>query len=69
MVRRHRHLYLDEIMAGAGLVAWIVVDRFTDAVVGGDLATIWSIRGVLVVLMAIAYVFARRRWHVEKMEA
>ncbi len=69
MVRRHRHLYLDEIMAGAGLVAWIVVDRFSDAVVGGDLAKIWSIRGVLVVLMTIAYVFARKRWHVEKIEA
>jgi YjbE family integral membrane protein len=69
MVRRHRHLYLDEIMAGAGLVAWIVVDRFSDAVVGGDLAKVWSIRGVLVVLMAIAYVLARKRWHVEKMEA
>jgi YjbE family integral membrane protein len=72
MVRRHRHLYLDEIMAGAGLMAWIVVDRFTDAVFGGttpDLGTIWSIRGVLVVLMAIAYVVARKRWHVEKMEA
>jgi predicted tellurium resistance membrane protein TerC len=72
MVRRHRHLYLDEIMAGAGLVLWIVVDRFSDAVFGGatpNLATIWSIRGVLIVLMAIAYVFARKRWHVEKMEA
>jgi len=69
MVRRHRHLYLDEIMAGAGLVAWIVVDRFSDAVVGGDLAKIWGVRGVLVVLMTIAYVIARKRWHVEKIEA
>jgi YjbE family integral membrane protein len=72
VVRRHRHLYLDEIMAGAGLVLWIVVDRFSDAVFGGatpDLATVWGIRGALVVLMTIAYVFCRKRWHVEKVEA
>lgn len=72
MVRRHRHLYIDEIMAGAGLVVWIVVDRFSDAMFGGatpSLATIWGIRGVLVVLLAIAYVISRKRWHVEKMEA
>jgi YjbE family integral membrane protein len=72
LVRRHRHLYLDEIMAGAGLVLWIVVDRFTDGMFGGttpDLTAIWTIRGALVVLMASAYVYCRKRWHVEKMEA
>ncbi len=72
LVRKHRHLYLDEIMAGAGLVLWIVVDRVTDNLFGGvtpDLATIWGIRGVLVALMAAAYVVCRKIWHVEKMEA
>jgi hypothetical protein len=72
MVRRHRHLYLDEIMAGAGLVLWIIVDRISDALFGGptpDLTTIWTIRGALVVVMAIAYAVCRRIWHVEKMEA
>jgi YjbE family integral membrane protein len=72
MVRRHRHLYLDEIMAGAGLIAWIIVDRFSDALFGGatpDLTKIWSIRGVLVAAMAVIYAICRKRWHVEKMEA
>jgi YjbE family integral membrane protein len=72
IVRRHRHLYLDEIMAGAGLVLWIVVDRISDALFGGaapDLSKVWSIRGALVVVMAIAYAYCRKRWHVEKMEA
>lgn len=72
MVRRHRHLYLDEIMAGAGLVLWIVVDRFSDGLFGGatpDLTAIWTIRGVLVVIMAAAYMICRRIWHVERMEA
>ena len=72
IVRRHRHLYLDEIMAGAGLVLWIVVDRFNDAVFGGatpDLTKIWSVRGVLVAVMAVIYTICRKRWPVEKMEA
>lgn len=72
MVRRHRHLYLDEIMAGAGLVLWIVVDRISDSLYGGatpDLTAIWTIRGVLVALMAVAYIICRKIWHVEKMEA
>jgi len=72
MVRRHRHLYLDEIMAGAGLVLWVIVDRVSDSLFGGaipDLTAIWSIRGVLAVLLAITYVVCRKIWHVEKMEA
>jgi YjbE family integral membrane protein len=72
IVRQHRHLYIDEIMAGVGLVIWIVVDRFSDALFGGaapSLTTIWGIRAALVVLMAIAYVICRKRYHVEKIEA
>ena len=72
MVRRHRRLYLDEVMAGLGLVVWIVVDRFSDAVFGGttpSLGTIWGIRGALVVAMAAIYTFSRRRWHVERQKA
>ena len=72
MVRQHRRLYLDEVLAGLGLLIWIVVDRFSDAVFGGakpDLTTIWSIRGVLVVAMAVAYVICRKRWHVERRKA
>lgn len=72
MVRRHRRLYLDEVMAGLGLVVWIIVDRFSAAVFGGatpSLGTIWSIRGALIVVMAIIYTFSRRRWHVERQKA
>lgn len=72
MVRQHRRLYLDEVLAGLGLLIWIIVDRFSDAVFGGakpDLTTIWSIRGVLIVAMAVGYVFCRKRWHVERRKA
>lgn len=72
MVRQHRRLYLDEVLAGLGLLIWIIVDRFSDAVFGGampNLTTIWSIRGVLVVAMAVAYVVCRKRWHVERRKA
>lgn len=68
LVRKHRRLYVDEILAGLGLLVWIVVDRFSDSVFGGatpSLTTIWGIRGALVVFMAIAYVICRKRWHVE----
>lgn len=68
LVRKHRRLYVDEILAGLGLLVWIVVDRFSDSIFGGatpSLATIWGIRGALVVFMAIAYVICRKRWHVE----
>lgn len=68
IVRQHRRLYIDEILAGLGLLIWIVVDRFSDSAFGGatpSLATIWGIRAVLVVLMAIAYAACRKRWHVE----
>jgi hypothetical protein len=72
MVRRHRALYLDEILAGAGLVLWIVVDRISASILGtGDdtLSTVWTIRGALIVVMAIIYIAARKRWYVEKVEA
>jgi YjbE family integral membrane protein len=60
-VRAHRALHLDEIMAGAGLVIWIAMDRIADAVFAGDIAKIWITRGVLMVLMIIVYAAARMR--------
>ena len=65
-------MFLDEILAGVGLLVWIIVDRFSDSMFGGatpSLATIWGIRGVLIVLMTIAYVICRKRWHVEQAKA
>lgn len=72
MVRRHRRLYLDEILAGVGLVLWIIMDRLTDSLFGGanpDLAAIWEVRGALFVTLVIIYVVCRRVWHVEKIKA
>ena len=72
IVRRHRRLYLDEVLAGLGLIVWIIVDRLSAAIFGGatpSVATIWSIRGVLIVAMAIVYVICRKRWHVERQKA
>jgi YjbE family integral membrane protein len=60
-VRAHRALHLDEIMAGAGLVIWIAVDRIADAVFAGDIAKIWISRGVVLVLMIVVYAAARMR--------
>ena len=72
MVRQHRRLYLDEVLAGVGLLIWIIVDRFSDAAFGGatpNLTTIWTIRGVMVAVMAVAYVVCRKLWHVERRRA
>jgi YjbE family integral membrane protein len=60
-VRAHRALHLDEIMAGAGLVIWIAVDRIADAVFAGDVVKIWISRGVVLVLMIVVYAVARMR--------
>ena len=69
IVGKHRRLILDEILAGVALVIWIIVDRFSDSMYGGanpDLVKIWSIRGVLLLVMAAAYAFARKQWHVDQ---
>lgn len=72
LVRRHRRLYLDEILAGVGLVLWIIMDRLTDSLFGGanlDLTAIWEIRGALFLTLVVIYVVCRRVWHVEKIKA
>jgi hypothetical protein len=33
-----------------------------------DLAKIWTVRGVLLLVLIAAYVLARKQWHVEKQE-
>jgi YjbE family integral membrane protein len=72
IVSRHRSLKLDEILAGVGLVIWIIVDRISDSLFGGanpDLVKIWSVRGALLVVMIIGYSICRSKWHVEEREA
>ena len=69
IVGRHRRLILDEILAGIALLIWIIVDRVSDSMFGGadpDLVKIWIIRGVLILVMTIAYGWARKQWHVEE---
>jgi YjbE family integral membrane protein len=69
IVSRHRRLILDEILAGVALLVWIIVDRVSDALYGGadpDLVKIWAIRGVLILVMTVAYGMCRSRWHVEE---
>jgi len=69
LVGRHRSLVLDEILAGVALIVWIIVDRISDSLYGGaspDLTKIWSVRGGLLVVLIVAYAFARKQWHVEE---
>ena len=60
-VKKHRPLQLDEILAGVGLVIWIIVDRISEGMFGTDAVKIWSVRGVLLVVLLIAYMIARSR--------
>ena len=62
MVRRHRRLKLDEILAGVGLVIWIIVDVINEHLFGGsnpDVLKIWMVRGVLLVALIVGYAIAR----------
>jgi hypothetical protein len=71
LVRKHRRLILDEILAGVALIVWIIVDRVSDNLFGGanpDLMKIWSVRGVLLLALIAAYAFARNQWHIEQEE-
>ncbi len=71
LVRKHRPLILDEILAGVALVLWIVVDRISDSMLGGanpDLVKVWGIRGALLVVMIVAYSICRSKWHIDRQE-
>jgi hypothetical protein len=64
MVRRHRPLTMDEMLAGAGLLIWIVMDVVTESMFGGanpDHMKIWSTRGVLTLVLIVAYALIRNR--------
>ena len=60
MVGRHRALKLDEILAGVGLLVWIVADLTAARVFGhGNALTIWSVRGVVLAVLIVAYFICR----------
>jgi len=72
MVRQHRPLKLDEILAGVGLLIWIVVDIVTEHLFGGanpNFTAIWTTRGALIVALIVGYAMARSRYHVTVEEA
>jgi YjbE family integral membrane protein len=71
LVRKHRPLILDEILAGVALVLWIIVDRISDSMLGGanpDLVKVWGIRGALLAVMIVAYSICRSKWHIDHQE-
>src|SRR5581483_8092457 len=71
VVSRHRHLMLDEILAGFALMLWIVVDKASYSLLGGDhpdMTKVWGVRATLVAVMAVAYAIARNLWHIEREE-
>ena len=66
IVRRHRPLILDEILAGVGLVIWIVGDIVTEHLYGGaspDLSKIWMARGIIFLVLLVGYAVIRSRSH------
>lgn len=66
MVQAHRPLTMDEILAGVGLLVWIIVDVITESMFGGanpDHVKIWSTRAVLTLVLIAAYALIRSRRH------
>jgi YjbE family integral membrane protein len=63
IVSRGRKLHLDEILAGVGLLVWIIGDIVNQSLFGvgaeADVVKIWASRGVLLVIMLIGYAIAR----------
>src|SRR5438874_830854 len=69
LVRQHRRLMLDEVIAGVALLIWVVLERVNETLFGGhspDLAKIWSLRGAVFAVMVAAYALARNQWHIER---
>jgi YjbE family integral membrane protein len=61
MVGRHRSLHLDEILAGVGLLVWIVADLAATRYFGGqsDALHIWGVRGLVILVLIVAYMMIR----------
>jgi YjbE family integral membrane protein len=62
MMRRHRRLTADEMLAGIGLLIWIAGETAIDNLIGeADLAMRWVARGCVAALLVIIYALARSR--------
>ena len=62
LVRRHRPLQPDEIMAAIGLLVWIGGDIVIEATVPvTEVLKLWSARGAIALVLAIGYKLARNR--------
>ncbi len=70
LVRRHRALQPDDIMAGVGVVVWILADVVIEASIDDahEVAR-WIARGVLAVALTAGYAISRSRRRVGTEEA
>jgi hypothetical protein len=61
IVGRHRRLVLDEVLAGIGLMIWIVADIATAQYFGGhaDPLALWGVRGAVLLALIVAYALVR----------
>ncbi|MCC6776361.1 MAG: YjbE family putative metal transport protein [Hyphomicrobiales bacterium] len=70
LVRRHRALQPDDIMAGIGVVIWIVADILIEASISdANEVGRWIARGVLAAALAVGYAISRSRRQVGPEEA
>jgi YjbE family integral membrane protein len=72
LLSKHRAFKLDEYVAGAGLLVWIIGDIVNERMFGGehpDLVMIWSTRGAVLLVLIVGYAVARSLNHVSVEEA
>jgi YjbE family integral membrane protein len=63
MVRKHRPLSFDELFAGIALLVWVAVNFWAEEMFGTEVDhyKVWVARGVLFVILVIAYFAVRGR--------
>jgi hypothetical protein len=61
VVGRHRRLVLDEVLAGIGLMIWIMADIATAQYFGGhaDPVAFWGVRLAVLLALVVAYALVR----------
>lgn len=66
IVRKHRSLEFDELFAGVALAIWIIVNYVSERMYAVDAEyKVWIARGILAVVLIVAYFVARSRRPVE----